>query len=136
MLTKEQILSASEEEFMNEEQLAFIRELLFDMRQKLQAEEKTTATLEHQSSERSSDMVDQANQEEHWMVQIKVRSHESDLLSDIEKALYKVDSGNYGYCEYSGEPIDIRRLLARPTSRTTIEEQTRREKQQSLRVPD
>jgi len=124
MMTKEQILKSSQDEFMNREQLRFIRELLLEMRRTIYAAEPVPEPA------RLSDQLDQAWQEEQWMIQLKRRAQKTDLLSDIDKALHRVNIGEYGYCELSGEPIDINRLLANPVSRTTIEEQTRLEQLQ------
>lgn len=82
--------------------------LLFDMHQKLVTQEQAPVATIDGLEDHPSDIVDQANQETPWMVQIKMRSHESDLLSDIEKVLYKVECGRYGYCEHSAEPTDSR----------------------------
>ncbi len=129
MLTQERLLQAAEEEFMNDEQLAFMRQKLLDMRQQIIGDERVDSPVQ---ADRLSDAADQAQQEEQWMIEIRKRSIESDLLSDIEQALYKVEIGEYGYCEYSGDPIDIRRLLAYPMSRMTVEEQERHERLQQF----
>jgi DnaK suppressor protein len=62
------------------------------------------------------------------MLQIRMRSMQSDLLSEVNQALQRMEQGNYGFCEVSGRPIEIGRLLAQPTTRMTVEEQTRIEK--------
>jgi DnaK suppressor protein len=124
VLTKEELIESTEADFMNEDQLEYIRELLLDMRNRFAGEQLLTTT----QTERHSDLADRAHQEEQWMLSIRKRALDNDLLSDIDKALYKVERGEYGYCETSGEPIDIKRLLANPTSRTSVEEQERVEK--------
>lgn len=126
MLTREQMIVAADENFMDDEQLSYIRQLLLDMRLELYVSVSTDSAVAEQ---KCPDKLDQAAVEEQWMVQITRRAHETDLLNDIDKALHRVTTGEYGYCEFSGEPIDINRLLANPVSTTTIEEQTRLENQ-------
>lgn len=125
MLNEAQLLKNEEDGFMSEDQLTSIHQLLIDMRNKVIAQE-TLVDLYTEPSQ-SSDDADRAQVESAWMMAIKKRSLDNDLLSDIEKALHKMNIGEYGYCERSGEPIAIARLLAYPTSRMTLEEQTRYE---------
>ena len=128
MLNEAQLLKNEEDGFMSEDQLTSIHQLLIDMRNKVIAQE-TLVDLYKEPSQ-SSDDADRAQVESAWMMAIKKRSLDNDLLSDIEKALHKMNIGEYGYCERSGEPIAIARLLAYPTSRMTLEEQTRYEYEQ------
>ncbi len=128
MLNEAQLLKNEEDGFMSEDQLTSIHQLLIDMRNKVIAQE-TLVDLYTEPSQ-SSDDADRAQVESAWMMAIKKRSLDNDLLSDIEKALHKMNIGEYGYCERSGEPIAIARLLAYPTSRMTLEEQTRYEYEQ------
>ena len=128
MLNEAQLLKNEEDGFMSEDQLTSIHQLLIDMRNKVIAQE-TLIDLYTEPSQ-SSDDADRAQVESAWMMAIKKRSLDNDLLSDIEKALHKMNIGEYGYCERSGEPIAIARLLAYPTSRMTLEEQSRYEYEQ------
>jgi DnaK suppressor protein len=129
MLTKEQVLSASEDEFMTDEQLAYMKTQLLLMKEQLL--ESDTDSIE---TARPSDPLDQAQQEMQFLVQLRKKSLDTDLLSEVEKALYKIQYGEFGFCEISGGPIDIRRLLANPTSRTSVEEQERLERNQLMAV--
>ncbi len=81
---------------------------------------------------RYSDPLDQAQEATETMVQLRRRALDSDLLSEVEKALHKMQIGAYGYCEISGDPIDSRRLMANPVSRTCIEEQEKLEQRQTM----
>ena len=128
MLNEAQLLKNEEDGFMSEDQLTSIHQLLIDMRNKVIAQE-TLVDLYTEPSQ-SSDDADRAQVESAWMMAIKKRSLDNDLLSDIEKGLHKMNIGEYGYCERSGEPLAIARLLASPTSRMTLEEQTRYEYEQ------
>ncbi len=134
MLNEKQLSKNNEDDFMSEDQLATIRHLLIDMRNKVIARKEPIDM--HAASARNSDDAERAQEESAWMMALKKRSLDNDLLSDIEKALYKMNIGEYGYCERSGEPINIARLLAYPTSRLTLDEQTRHEREQQMRCGD
>lgn len=130
MFIEKQLLKDEEDEFISEDQLTAIRKSLIDMRDKVVAQKEPVDLCVE--SERNSDEADRAQEESTWMLAIRKRASDHDLLSDIEKALYKMKIGEYGYCERSGEPIEIARLLAYPTSRMTMEEQARREQEQQM----
>ena len=83
-------------------------------------------------ADQHSDPLDQAQEATQYMVQLRKKALDTDLLSEVEKALYRMQIGEYGYCEISGEPIDSRRLLANPISRTCIEEQENLERRQAM----
>lgn len=107
---------------MNQDQLSLIHAQLNEMKKQLLVKNAELVKQEH-----ASDPLDQAQQEMQSMVQLRQKSLDTDLLSEVEMALYKIQCGEYGYCEISGEPISIQRLQANPTSRTSIEEQERLE---------
>lgn len=130
MFIEKQLLKDEEDEFISEDQLTAIRKSLIDMRDKVVAQKEPVDLCVE--SERNSDEADRAQEESTWMLAIRKRASDHDLLSDIEKALYKMKIGEYGYCERSGEPIEIARLLAYPTSRMTMEEQARHEQEQQM----
>ncbi|OED35481.1 hypothetical protein AB833_30125 [Chromatiales bacterium (ex Bugula neritina AB1)] len=128
MLTEEQIIAAPEDDYMNDEQLAFFRQRLLDMRQSLLTADEDS-TISHLDVERPADESDRATQEEQYWIQVHMKERESNLIRDIDKALHRVRIGEYGFCEDTGEEIGIRRLLIRPTSKYTAETQARRELQ-------
>lgn len=128
MSNETQLLSDRLNDSINKEQLASIQTRLSAMKKQL----LTTVTNSAETG-RSSDPVDQAQQDSQQLVELRKMSLNSNLLSDVEKALYRIEIGEYGYCEISGEPIDVQRLLANPTSRTSIEEQERLELNQTIR---
>ena len=128
MLTEEEIIAAPEDDYMNDEQLAFFQQRLLDMRQSLiQAGEN--AEIGELDTERAADESDRATQEEQYWIQVHMKERETHLIRDIDKALHRVRTGDYGFCEDTGEDIGIRRLLIRPTSLFTAEAQARRELQ-------
>jgi DnaK suppressor protein len=116
---------------MSAEQLAFFRDRLVVTQRELL--EKATVTSEHlREHELEADPTDQATIEEEYALELRARDRERKLLKKIDEALRRIDEGTYGYCEETGEPIGIARLLARPTATLSIEAQSRREQKQKL----
>lgn len=128
-LTEEDILNwkGPEEDYMNEAQLAFFRQRLLQMKQELI--ENATATSQHlQQQETTSDPADRATLEEEYALELRTRDRERKLLLKIDSTIKKIDDSSYGYCEDTGEPIGLARLLARPTASLSLEAQERRER--------
>nr|WP_268245052.1 RNA polymerase-binding protein DksA [Saccharospirillum salsuginis] len=128
-MTEEQLLAAPEEEYMNDEQLEFFRELL-----KEQAEEVRTSLKEARETltkfENEPDELDKASIEEERRMNLRFLDRQTKLLPKIEDAIKRIDSGDFGYCEVTGEPIGVRRLLLRPTATLCAEEKQRQERQE------
>jgi DnaK suppressor protein len=130
-LTEAELLRAPASQYMNAEQLAFFRERLLDTQRELL--EKANVTSEHlRAHELEADPTDQATIEEEYALELRARDRERKLLKKIDEALRRIEEGTYGYCEETGEPIGIARLLARPTATLSIEAQSRREQKQKL----
>lgn len=131
LLTEEQIVAQPAKDYMNEQQLAFFRDRLLRQKDELLANVRDTS--EHlRETEATSDVSDRATQEEEQALELRTRDRERKLLKKIDEALQRIDDGSYGYCAESGEPIGIRRLIARPTATLTIEAQERRERMQRM----
>lgn len=111
---------------MSPGQIAFFRRRLLAEEQALLSAVKATAG-HLQEAEISSDWNDRASAEEEHTLELRVRDRERKLLRKIRDALQRIDEGNYGWCEETGEPIGIARLLARPTAALSLEAQERRE---------
>jgi len=130
-LTEAELLRAPASQYMGAEQLAFFRERLIVTQKELL--EKADLTSERlREHELEADPTDQATIEEEYALELRARDRERKLLKKIDEALRRIDEGSYGYCEETGEPIGIPRLLARPTATLTIEAQSRREQKQKL----
>jgi len=130
-LSESELLRASAAQYMSAEQLAFFRERLVEMQKELL--EKADLTSEHlREHELEADPTDQATIEEEYALELRARERERKLLKKIDESLRRIDEGSYGYCEETGEPIGVPRLLARPTATLTIEAQARREQKQKL----
>ncbi len=125
-LTEAMLLAAPEDQYMSAEQISFFRRRLLAEEQSLLSAVKETAG-HLQETEISSDWNDRASAEEEHTLELRVRDRERKLLRKIRDALKRIDEGNYGWCEETGEPIGIARLLARPTAALCLEAQERRE---------
>ncbi len=127
LMTEEELRAAPEADYMSAQQLAFFRQLLqTEMDQLLENAHETTTHL--QDNEATPDPSDRASVEEEHTLELRVRDRERKLLKKIEEAIVRIDAGDYGWCEETGEPIGIGRLLARPTATLSLEAQERREK--------
>jgi DnaK suppressor protein len=126
-----ELLKMSADEYMNEVQLAFFRARLIEMKQQL--EENAGATSEHlRENEVVPDPADRATIEEEHALELRARDRERKLMKKIEQSLRRIDDGSYGWCEETGEPIGVARLLARPTATLSVEAQQRRELKQKM----
>ena len=131
VLTEEDLLKAPERDYMNEAQLAFFRQRLIDIRDQILRNADNTG--EHlRENEVTTDPSDRATLEEEYTLELRTRDRERKLLKKVEKSIKLIDDGEYGYCEETGEPIGIPRLLARPTATLSLEAQERRERVQKL----
>jgi DnaK suppressor protein len=130
-LTEEEILKAPEKDYMNEAQLAFFRKKLIELRDQLL--QNADDTGEHlRENEITTDPSDRATLEEEYTLELRTRDRERKLLKKVEKSLRMIDDGSYGWCEETGEPIGVPRLIARPTATLSLEAQERRERVQKL----
>jgi len=130
-LTEEEILKAPEKDYMNEAQLAFFKRKLLELRgQLLQNADDTGEHL--RENEITTDPSDRATLEEEYTLELRTRDRERKLLKKVEKSLRMIDDGSYGWCEETGEPIGVPRLIARPTATLSLEAQERRERVQKL----
>lgn len=130
-LTEEELLKAPEKDYMNEAQLAFFKKRLLELRDQLL--QNADDTGEHlRENEITTDPSDRATLEEEYTLELRTRDRERKLLKKVEKSLRMIDDGSYGWCEETGEPIGVPRLLARPTATLSLEAQERRERVQKL----
>jgi DnaK suppressor protein len=131
LLTEEQILAMSEDDYMNAAQLAFFKARLQALeRELLKNADETTEHL--RETVLVPDPADRATIEEEHALELRTRDRERKLLKKVQQSLASIESGEYGWCEETGEPIGIPRLLARPTATLSLEAQQRRELKQKL----
>ena len=131
LLTAEEILQMSDDDYMDERQLAFFRNLLVQMENELrQNADQTTVNLRETTV--APDPTDRATIEEEHALELRTRDRERKLLKKVQAAIQRIDNGDYGWCEETGEPIGVARLLARPTATLSLEAQMRREIRQKM----
>ena len=131
ILTEAELLKMPESDYMNEAQLEFFRLALQQMERDLLA--NAGETTEHlRETVIVPDPADRATIEEEHALELRTRDRERKLLKKVQQSLARIDSGDYGFCEETGEPIGLPRLLARPTATLSLEAQQRRELRQKL----
>lgn len=131
LLTEEELLAMSEEDYMNAAQLAFFQNRLRELEAEILA--NAGATTENlRETQFVPDPADRATIEEEHALELRTRDRERKLLKKVQQSLQLIESGEYGWCEETGEAIGIARLLARPTANLSLEAQERREKRQKL----
>lgn len=127
---------SSEEEFMNPHQLEYFRQRLLDWKKEILTEAETTLAVLQKEPLREPDMNDRASSETDWSIELRTRDRQRKLISKIDAALRRIDDGEYGYCEVTGEPISLGRLEARPIATMTLEAQERHERQEKISRDD
>ena len=130
--TEDEILAMPESEYMNEKQLEFFRTRLQALKDGLLS--NAGETTEHLREDTSivPDPADRATIEEEHALELRTRDRERKLLKKISQSLARIDSGEYGFCDETGEPIGLGRLIARPTATLSLEAQQRRELKQKM----
>lgn len=129
--TEQELLAMPEADYMNEAQLAFFRSRLKVLEQDILTNAGTT-TENLRETQFVPDPADRATIEEEHALELRTRDRERKLLKKVQQSITRIDSGEYGWCEETGEPIGIPRLLARPTATLSLEAQERREMRQKL----
>ena len=131
LLTAEEILQMSEDDYMNDRQLEFFRHRLCEMEAELRANaDQTTVNLRETTV--APDPADRATIEEEHALELRTRDRERKFLKKVQAAIKRIDDGDYGYCEETGDPIGVARLMARPTATLSLEAQQRRELKQKM----
>ena len=119
------------EKFMNAKMKEYFRLKLMDWKNELLKESsQTLANLQKEENSAKPDLTDRASEETERTFELRTRDRERKLINKIDSALKRIDDGNYGYCEESGEPIGINRLEARPVATLSLEAQEIHEKKE------
>lgn len=129
--TQAELLNMPESDYMNEAQQAFFKHLLKEREAQLRSNAGETAEHLRENSI-VPDPADRATIEEEHALELRTRDRERKLLKKVQEALRRLENGEYGWCEETGDPIGIPRLLARPTATLSLEAQQRRELRQKL----
>lgn len=131
IMTEAELLAMPESDYMNEAQLAFFRDRLKQLEQDII--NNAGATTENlRETQFVPDPADRATIEEEHALELRTRDRERKLLKKVQQSIARIDTGEYGWCEETGEPIGLPRLLARPTATLSLEAQERREMRQKL----
>ena len=131
-LTDAEIVAMSDDEYMNDVQMAYFRAKLVKLKQDMHQNAGETAENLREDTVVVPDPADRATIEEEHALELRTRDRERKLLKKIEQAIARIDAGDYGYCDETGEPIGVPRLLARPTATLSLEAQQRRELKQKM----
>jgi DnaK suppressor protein len=121
-------IPSDDDEFMNPLMTEFFRQRLMEWRNELLRESDQTLVNMQTTSIQEPDIADRASLESERALELRTRDRERKLISKIDDALRRIETGEYGYCEDSGEPINIRRLIARPIATLSLEAQERHER--------
>ena len=127
---------SANEEFMNAEQLAYFRQKLIDWKEAIVQESRDTMASLKSGPIREADLTDRASSETDWSIELRTRDRQRKLISKIDSALRRIDMGEYGFCEVTGEPISLARLEARPIATMTVEAQERHERNERVSRDD
>ncbi|MDD3937448.1 RNA polymerase-binding protein DksA [Rhodoferax sp.] len=131
-LTDAEILAMSDDDYMNDTQLAYFRLKLVNLKNDMLNNAGETTEHLREDTVVVPDPADRATIEEEHALELRTRDRERKLLKKIEQSITRIDAGDYGYCDETGEAIGVGRLLARPTATLSLEAQQRRELKQKM----
>ncbi len=127
---------AEDEPFMNDRQLEWFRRELLRQKQDLLSESKNTIAGLQDGTRNIPDIADRASEETDRALELRIRDRQRKLVAKIDSALRRIDEGEFGYCQDTGEPISLKRLVARPTTTLSLEAQERHERREKVHRDD
>lgn len=127
---------AESEPFMNERQLEYFRRKLLNWKADLMDDTKHTIEGLQDTTRNIPDVADRASEETDRSLELRTRDRQRKLVTKIDAALRRIDKGEYGYCEDTGEPISLKRLDARPIAIMSLEAQERHERREKVHRED
>ena len=127
---------SDDETYMGEPQLDYFRRLLLEWKKSILSASADTLQLLQDGPIREPDLNDRASSETDWGIELRTRDRQRKLIAKIDAALRRIDEGEYGWCEVSGEPIGINRLIARPIATMTVEAQQAHERREKISRDD
>jgi DnaK suppressor protein len=125
-----------DEEYMSEQQLNYFRVLLLEWKKSILSASEFTLQSLQDGPIREPDLNDRASSETDWGIELRTRDRQRKLIAKIDAALRRIDEGEYGWCEVTGEPIGIHRLIARPIATMTVEAQQAHERREKVSRDD
>lgn len=129
-------LPSADEPYMNTQQQEFFRRLLTEWKQSILDVSAGTLQNLQEGPIREPDLNDRASSETDWGIELRTRDRQRKLIAKIDSALRRIDEGEYGYCEVTGEPIGLGRLIARPIATMTVEAQEAHERREKISRDD
>lgn len=127
---------SEDEPYMNEKQRNYFRMLLLEWKRSIHDAAGQTLQSLQDGPIREPDLNDRASSETDWGIELRTRDRQRKLTNKINSALRRIDEGEYGYCEVSGEPIGLKRLIARPVATMTVEAQEAHERREKISRDD
>ncbi|WP_094019726.1 RNA polymerase-binding protein DksA [Maliponia aquimaris] len=127
---------ADDEPFMNERQLEYFRRKLLAWKAELLSDSRDTIETLQEGTRNIPDVTDRASEETDRAIELRTRDRQRKLVNKIDQALRRIDDGEYGYCEVTGEPISLKRLDARPIATMSLEAQERHERREKVHRDD
>ena len=127
---------SDDEEYMGEQQLDYFRMLLLEWKKSIHDAAENTLQSLQDGPLREADLNDRASSETDWGIELRTRDRQRKLIAKIDKWLRRIDAGEYGYCEKTGDPIGLRRLIARPVATMTVEAQEAHERREKISRDD
>ena len=124
------------EEYMSEPQLDYYRRLLLEWKKLILSAAQDTLQQLQDGPIREPDLNDRASSETDWSIELRTRDRQRKLIAKIDAALRRIENGEYGYCEMTGEPISLKRLDARPIATMTLEAQEKHERRERVHRDD
>ena len=121
---------------MNERQTEYFRRKLISWKNELLDETRDTIEGLQESTRNIPDVADRASEETDRAIELRTRDRQRKLVAKINAALRRIDEGEYGYCEVTGEPISLKRLDARPIATMSLEAQERHERKEKVHRDD
>ena len=117
-----------DEPYMTDKQQDYFRRLLGEWKKSILSASAGTLQSLQDGPMREPDLNDRASSETDWGIELRTRDRQRKLISKIDEAISRIDDSSYGFCEDTGEPIGLKRLIARPTATLSVEAQERRER--------
>ena len=127
---------SEDQEYMGEQQLNYFRVLLLEWKKSILTAAEGTLQLLQDGPISQPDLNDRASSETDWGIELRTRDRQRKLIAKIDSALRRIDEGEYGWCEVTGEPIGINRLIARPIATMTVEAQQAHERREKISRDD
>ena len=127
---------SEDEEYMNAAQQDYFRMLLLEWKRSILSASSATLQSLQDGPIREADLNDRASSETDWGIELRTRDRQRKLISKIDSAVRRIDAGEYGYCEVTGDPIGLKRLIARPVATMTVEAQEAHERREKISRDD